>query len=273
MPDENAPPAQPPLDPEKPSIARTNDYLLGGSFNTPVDRAFAERILQVLPAARTMAVDNRNFLYRAVTYLVEHGVHQFLDLGSGVPTVGNVHQIARQHAPDAAVVYVDNDPLAVAQSRRLAAREPTTTVVVEADLRRPAAVLGHPAVRGVLDFTQPIAALMIGVLHFIPDHDQPGDIVAGYRDALPPGSYLGLSHLTVDTASAELRSQVHRCIAEYRHSTHSLVARTRSAVASWFTGLEIVSPGVTVTHSWRAAGDAPASPDHDLVLGAVARLP
>ncbi|WP_410583968.1 SAM-dependent methyltransferase [Amycolatopsis sp. lyj-108] len=272
MPDENAPPAQRPVDPEKPSIARTNDYFLGGSFNTPVDRAFAERVLQALPAARTMAVDNRNFLRRVVTHLVDTSVRQFIDLGSGIPTVGNVHQIARAHASDAAVVYVDNDPLAVAQSKQLLRDDPAT-VVIDADLRHPRDILDHPAVRGLLDFTQPVAVLMIGVLHFIPDHDHPGDILAGYRDALPPGSYLALSHLTDDTAPPEVQAQVRRCIAEYHHSANSLVARTRDTLSSWLEGLEIVAPGITVAASWRPDGNAPTGHDHDLALSAVARLP
>ncbi len=272
MPDGNAHPAERPLDPEKPSVARAHDYFLGGSFNTPVDRAFAEHVLDILPASKTMALDNRNFLRRVVTYLVDNGVRQFIDIGSGIPTVGNVHHIARALSPGVPVVHADNDPVAVTQSRLLLRDDPVT-VVVDADLRHPTGILDHPTVRGLLDFSQPIGLVMIAVLHFIPDHDNPAAIITAYRDALPPGSYLALSHLTHDTAPPELHDQVQRCISAYHNSTNPLTARTRDTLATWLTGLDLVPPGITVANSWRPDDASSTGPDHDLVLGAVARLP
>ncbi|WP_020634974.1 SAM-dependent methyltransferase [Amycolatopsis alba] len=275
MPDANTPPAHRSLDPEKPSIARVNDYFLGGSFNTPVDRAFAARALRALPAMKTAAMANRHFLRRVVTYLVENGVRQFVDLGCGIPTVGGVHHVARAltpDTPDTAVVYVDNDPIAVAQSKRLLRDDPAT-VVLDADLRHPTEILDHPAVHGLLDFTRPIAVLMIGVLHFIPDRDNPHRILAGYRDNLPRGSYLALSHLSDEAASPELQAQVRDGIRTYQNDAGPLAARSHATLASWLTELEIIPPGITIANAWRATTNDPTGTDHDLVLGAVARLP
>ncbi|MEV6906056.1 SAM-dependent methyltransferase [Amycolatopsis sp. NPDC051071] len=183
------------VDPERLSVARAHNYFLGGSFNTPVDRAFAEHVLEILPASKTMALDNRNFLSRAIAYLIENGVRQFIDIGSGIPTAGKVHHIARALSPDVTVVYADNDPVAVAQSKLLLRDDPAT-VAIDADLRHSADILDNATVRGHHDFSQPIGLLMIAVLHFIPDHDDP----AAYRDALPPASYIALSHLIDETA-------------------------------------------------------------------------
>ncbi|WIY05597.1 SAM-dependent methyltransferase [Amycolatopsis mongoliensis] len=262
---------RPAVDPEKPSVARAYDWFLGGSTNTPIDRTFAERILTVLPPAKTMAVDNRNFLRRAVTYLVDAGVRQFIDIGSGIPTVGNVHQVARDLAPDAKVVYVDNDPVAVAQSRLLL-REDSATTVIDADLRHPEAILDHPGTRALLDFDQPIALLMIAVLHFIPDRDDPAGIIDAYRDALPRGSYLALSHLTDETAPPELRRQVRTCIELYQNSASPLVARTRATLSQWLDGLDLVPPGVTIANQWKPDTSPPTGSEHDLVIAGLARL-
>lgn len=272
MSNENTPSDTPPVDPEKPSVARAYDWFLGGSTNTPIDRAFAERILEVLPPAKTMAVDNRNFLRRAVTYLVERGVRQFVDIGSGIPTVGNVHQVARDLDPDVKVVYVDNDPVAVTQSRLLLREDPATTVI-DADLRRPEAILHHHDVRALLDFAQPIALLMIAVLHFIPDRDDPAGIIAAYRRTLPPGSYLALSHLTDETAPPDLREQVRTCIDLYQDSASPLVARTRRTLARWLDGLALVPPGITIANQWNPDGSPHSGPEHDLVIAGLARLP
>ncbi|SFW74846.1 SAM-dependent methyltransferase [Amycolatopsis australiensis] len=260
------------VDPEKPSVARAYDWYLGGSTNTPIDRAFAERILTVLPPAKTMAVDNRNFLRRVVTYLVDAGVRQFIDIGSGIPTVGNVHEVARDLAPDVNVVYVDNDPVAVTQSRLLLRDDPATTVI-DADLRYPDAILNHPDTRAVLDFDSPIALLMIAVLHFIPDRDDPAGIIAAYRDALPRGSYLALSHLTDETASPELRRQVRTCIDLYQNSASPLVARTRHTLSQWIDGLTLIPPGVTIANQWNPESLPPSGSDHDLVIAGLAQLP
>ncbi len=219
-----------------------------------------------------MALDNRNFLRRAVTYLVENGVRQFIDIGSGIPTVGNAHHIARALSPGVAVVYADNDPVAVAQSKLLLRDDPAT-VAIDADLRYPADILDNTTVRGHLDFDQPIGLLIIAVLHFIPDHDDPATILAAYRDALPPASYIALPHLTDETAPPDLHGQVRRCIDTYQSSASPLVTRTRSTLADRLTGLHLVTPGITVANHWLPDSEPADGPDHDLVLGAVARLP
>lgn len=272
MSNEETPSDTPTVDPEKPSIARAYDWFLGGSTNTPIDRAFAERILQALPPAKTMAVNNRNFLRRVVTYLVENGVRQFIDIGSGIPTVGNVHHVARDLDPDVKVVYVDNDPVAVTQSR-LMLRDDPATMVIDADLRHPETILGHHDVRALLDFTQPIALLMIAVLHFIPDHDDPAGIIAAYRDTLPGGSYLALSHLTDETAPPDLREQIRTCIDLYQNSASPLVARTRHTLSQWLNELVLVPPGITVANQWNPEGSPQSGPEHDLVIAGIARLP
>ncbi len=272
MSNENAHSDARPVDPEKPSVARAYDWYLGGSTNTPVDRAFAERILQILPPAKTMALDNRNFLRRVVGYLVEHGVRQFIDIGSGIPTVGNVHQVARALAPDVKVVYVDNDPVVVTHSRRLLHKDPAITVV-DADLRHPNDIFYDSAVRDLLDFEQPIALLMIAVLHFIPERDDPARIIADYRDALPAGSYLALSHLTDETAPPELHAQVRVCIDTYQDSASPLIARNRDTLRGWLDGLPLVAPGITVANLWHPDDRPDHGPDHDLVIAGLAHIP
>ncbi len=268
---ENAQPDERPVDPEKPSVARAYDWFLGGSTNTPIDRAFAERILEILPPAKTMAVDNRNFLRRVVAHLVDRGVRQFIDIGSGIPTVGNVHQVARALDPDVKVVYVDNDPVAVTQSRLLL-HDDSDTTVIDADLRHPDNILSAPATRQLLDFDQPIALLMIAVLHFVPDRDDPAGILAAYRDRLPAGSYLALSHLTDETAPADLRDQVRACIDTYQDSASPLVARDRRTITDWLGGLHLIAPGITVANRWNPDDAAPSGPEHDLVIAGLAQL-
>ena len=178
-----------------PNPARIYDYLLGGKDNFPADRQVAEQLLAIAPVARDVVEDNRAFLRRAVRVLTrEAGIRQFIDLGSGLPTQGNVHEIAQAIAPDARVVYVDNDAMVVTHSRALLAGN--NTVAIQADLREPDRILGHPEVRELIDFHQPIALLLMAILHFIPDDEDPLGIVARFRDALPTGSYLAISHGT-----------------------------------------------------------------------------
>lgn len=272
MSNEETPCDTPTVDPEKPSIARAYDWFLGGSTNTPIDRAFAERILQVLPPAKTMAVDNRNFLRRVVTYLVENGVRQFIDIGSGIPTVGNVHQVARDLDPDVKVVYVDNDAVAVTQSR-LMLREDPAAMVIDADLRHPETILGHHDVRALLDFDRPIALLMIAVLHFIPDRDDPAAIIAAYLARLPPGSFLALSHLTDESVPPDVRDQVRTCIDLYQDSASPLVARTRHTLSEWLDKLTLVPPGITIANQWNPDRNPHSGPEHDLVIAGLAQLP
>src|ERR1700730_5333488 len=182
-------PAEP--DVTHPNVARMYDYLLGGGANTAVDRAAADAAEQAWPYLRQGARVQRGVLGRAVRFLTMQGVDQFLDLGSGIPTVGNVHEIAHRHNPDARVAYVDYEPVAVAHARRLLFDNPVVSIT-QADIRRPDEVLA--TVRNLLDFSRPIAILAMAILHFLPDDDDPQGMLASYRDACVPGSYLAISH-------------------------------------------------------------------------------
>ncbi|MGX7824410.1 SAM-dependent methyltransferase [Actinokineospora sp. 24-640] len=231
-------------DTETPHPARIYDYLLGGACNFAADRAFAEKVTSAVPGAATAARINRAFLRRAVRFALEHGVDQFLDLGSGIPTVGNTHEVAE----GARVVYVDHDAIAVAHSRECL-RECATADIVAADLRDSAAVLA--AARSLLDFTRPVALLTVAVLHFVDDAEA---ALAPYRAALAPGSLLALSHATHDHASAE----VDEATRMYAATATPGVTRTKAEVTALLAGLDVVAPGVVWTSQWR-----PETPDPD----------
>jgi O-methyltransferase involved in polyketide biosynthesis len=193
------------FDPNVPNVARIYDFLLHGKDNYAADREAARELLAAIPGAAAAARDNRAFLSRAVRFLAcEAGIRQFIDLGTGLPTQGNVHEIAQATEPLAHVVYADNDPVVVTHAAALLADSLKVTAV-QADLRNPDHLLSLPAVRALIDFTQPVAVLMIAVLHFVPDHDDPWSIVARYTSMLPPGSYLVLSHVTGDGTPADAR--------------------------------------------------------------------
>lgn len=258
------------VDIEKPSVARAYDWYLGGSSNTAVDREFAERVAKLIPA-KVMALDNRNFLRRCVTRLLDLGVRQFIDIGSGIPTVGNVHEVAQSLYPDTRVVYVDNDAVAVTQSWMLLEGN-DHAMVVHADLRQPSEIVGNAQVREFLNFEEPTAILMIAVLHFIADSDNPDDLIASYCAALGPGSYLALSHLTDETAPPDLRAQIQYCVDTYRESTSSLTSRGRATLAHWMRNLEVVEPGITAVPQWHPDDDTPHGPEHELVIGAAGRI-
>jgi hypothetical protein len=248
-----------------PNPARIYDYLLGGKDNFPADREVADQILAIAPVARDVVEDNRAFLRRAVRHLAgQAGIRQFIDLGSGLPTQGNVHEIAQATAPDARVLYVDNDPMVVTHSRALLAGD--NTVAIQADLREPETILEHPEVRELIDFGQPVALLLMAILHFIPDDQDPYGIVARFRDALPAGSYLAISHGTRDVpqrpdmspeAMAEMGAKVERL---YQLTTASLVTRTRAQVERFFDGLELLDPGVVEIQLWRPDDDGSLLP-------------
>jgi hypothetical protein len=209
--------------------------------------------------------DNRAFLRRAVRFLTrEAGIRQFVDLGSGLPTQGNVHEIAQAIAPDARVVYVDNDAMVVTHSRALLAGN--NTVAIKADLREPDSILEHPEVRELIDFSQPVALLLMAILHFIPDDEDPFGIVARFRDALPAGSYLAISHGTRDIPArpdmsaeemAEMGAKVEQL---YQLTTASLVTRTRTQVERFFDGVELVDPGLVELQLWRPDEQGSALP-------------
>ena len=239
-----------------PNPARIYDYLLGGKDNYPADREVAEQVLAIAPVARDIVRDNRAFLRRAVRFLTgEAGIRQFIDLGSGLPTQGNVHEVAQAIAPDARVVYVDNDPMVVTHARALLAGD--NTLAIEGDLRKPDEVVGHPEVRELIDFDQPVALLLLAILHFIPDDQEPLAIMARFRDALPAGSYLAISHGTRDIParsdmSAEAMAEMGTRVEElYQETTAFIVTRTREQVARFFDGFELVEPGLVEIQRWR----------------------
>ncbi len=235
----------------RPNAARIYDYLLGGGQNLAVDHAAAEHVLDNFPDAALAARSNRAFLRRAVTFLAGRGIDQFLDIGSGLPTVGNVHEVARGINPRARVVYADNDPVAVRYSREILAEEEGEgargVAVIEGDLRDPATILGHPETSRLLDLRRPLGLLLVAVLHFIPDDDEARRAVRAVREAIAPGSYVVLSHGTQDGLPPDT---IARFEAIYRHSTHPTIARPRARIAALFEGLDVVEPGIVPTPLW-----------------------
>ncbi|MFF5183026.1 SAM-dependent methyltransferase [Streptomyces sp. NPDC000345] len=236
------------IDTSKPHPARMYDYFLGGKDNYEVDQEAAEQFIKAAPEVREAVRANRRFMHRAVRHVVaEGGVRQILDIGTGLPTEPNVHQIARAVAPETRVAYVDNDPIVSAHSRTLLDDDDTNTAVVLADLRDPRAILAHPEVRKVIDFDQPVALLLVAILHFVTEAEDPDGIVATLLDALPAGSYLVLSHATVDIHDTEREDAVK----VYNNATATMNPRGRGRVLDFFGDLELVDPGLVLVPDWR----------------------
>lgn len=254
---------------DQPSPARVYDYWLGGKHNFDADRALADKAVAFWPELPKVMRVNRAFLQRAVRYLISAGIRQFLDLGSGIPTRGNVHEIAQQGDTGAKVVYVDLDPLAVAYSRAMLA-DNELAIVVQADLREPGPMLESDMVRSMLDLREPVAVMMMALLHFLPDDEEAAEVVAGYRDALVPGSYLALSHGCSDGCE----EQAARLEELYHRSGMPFALRSRAAAAKLFDGFQLVEPGVVPTPLWRPDDEETAA---DLTpfpgIGGVGRLP
>ncbi|WP_091455233.1 SAM-dependent methyltransferase [Actinokineospora iranica] len=247
------------MDPERPHQARVYDYLLGGACNFEPDRIFAEKFLAAMPHVGIAARLNRHFLQRAVRYCLDQGIHQFLDLGSGIPTVGNVHETA----PGAHVVYVDKDPIAVACGD-VELRDVPTAETVHADLCDPDAVLGSAAVRNLIDFTKPVAVLMVAVLHYIPD---PHPAITRYVAEMAPGSFLVLSHGTGD-GNPDNGEDVVRL-----HEGAGVLPspRTHAEVTALCADLHLVPPGVVWTPLWRPDSAPITNPTDAMSYAAVAR--
>jgi S-adenosyl methyltransferase len=254
------------VDAETPNAARVYDYLLGGAHNFEADRRFADEVAKMAPA-REFARNNRAFLQRVVRHLVHDAdIRQFLDLGSGIPTVGNVHEVAQDASPDCRVVYVDIEPVAFAHCN-LILRDNQLATAIHADLQHPATVLSHPRTQQLLDFSQPIAVLMCAVLHFIPDDADPLGIISAYRQALCPGSYLVVSHGTDDDHPPE----VARAADMYKETKTPGTARTREQITRFFDGFTLVDPGVVYTAQWRPqSGVTTTDPTQSLCYGGVA---
>ncbi|HEX7661190.1 MAG TPA: SAM-dependent methyltransferase [Pseudonocardiaceae bacterium] len=242
----------PPLNDKVANSARMYDYFLGGSHNFSIDRKTADMMDSVYPGTRMTARANRAFLRRVVKYLVSEGVDQFLDLGSGVPTVGNVHEIAQAKLPGARVVYVDVEPVAVKAAQRLLADNPDATTI-RADLRDTHAILNHPDLRALLDLSRPVAVLVMSVLHFVPDSDDPNAVIADYRDAIVPGSFLALSHGTDAPVRAETvpASAMEGLMKIFAANESSVTLRSPERITQLFEGFELVEPGLVPIFDWR----------------------
>ncbi|WP_419997836.1 SAM-dependent methyltransferase [Streptomyces boninensis] len=254
------------IDISRPHPARIYDYLLGGKDHYDVDRQAGEELAAAAPEARIGLRANRAFLQRAVRYVVGSGIRQILDIGTGLPTAPNIHETAHETAPDVRVVYVDNDPIVRAHADALLTGSGATSVVL-ADLRDPQAILDHPDVRRVLDFDEPVALILLAVLHFLTEADQPRQVVATLRDALPPGSFLVLSHATGDFADRRDAQAV------YNKASAGLNLRTRAEIEPFFDGFTLVDPGLTQVPFWRPDTTPPARFNDIGIYAGVARKP
>ncbi|MBW4716441.1 SAM-dependent methyltransferase [Saccharothrix obliqua] len=244
------------VDVSVPSIARAYDFMLGGAHNFAVDREIALKIDRMMPGLRAGARVNRAFLGRAVRFMVDQGVRQFLDIGSGIPTVSNVHEVAQGIDPECRVVYVDRDPIAVAHSELMLA-DNDRAAIVRADMRDVAGILDSPQARRLLDLDQPVGLLMMLMLHWIPDEWDPGALVAAYRDALPAGSYFAASHVSADHAGRSM----HRAAEMIKDSgsRDQMTVRSHAEVLALFDGFELVEPGLVGCAEWRPGGPGDVS--------------
>lgn len=257
------------IDTDTPNIARVYDFLIGGKDNFAVDRQVAEMALAIAPDGPKTARANRMFLQRVVHYLAaQAGIRQFLDIGSGLPSHGNVHEIAQQVDAGAPVVYVDNDPVVLVHGRAMLATNPSTTVI-QGDIRRPEEILGNAELREFIDFSQPVGLLLLAILHHVNDDEDPAGIAARLRHALPPGSYVAISHFLNP-------GQEHPDVAEQAVAGEKLFNeklgtgrwRTREEVLSYFGDLDLLEPGLVPLPLWRSPGD----PDDVPLLGQGAKL-
>lgn len=249
-------------DVDRPNMARLFDYYLGGAHNFAVDREFAEQTMRQVPTAEIVQ-HTRAFLRRAVRVCVAAGIRQFLDLGSGIPTAGNVHEVAQQVDPTCRVVYVDNEPTTVAHSRAML-RDNPGAAIAEADIRDVDAVLASPEVRDLLDLTRPVAVLMVAILPYVGDDDRPAELVARYRDAIVDGSHLVISHLTAD----EQPELVEKLVEVAAETMVPVVARSKSELEPLFAGFELLEPGLVLATRWRGEGE-PESSAEAVAYGAV----
>jgi SAM-dependent methyltransferase len=260
----------PEIDTSKANVARVYDYWVGGDHNFQADRDLARTIIALDPNIRATMRANRAFLGRAVRFLAgEAGIRQFLDIGSGIPTANNVHQVAQDTAPGSRVVYVDKDDVVVAHSRLILADNPDATVV-QADLREPARILGDPGTQLLLDFSQPVALFLVAVLHFIPDNEEARRIVAELRDALAPGSYLVICHTCRDQ-QPNLASSFENVY--NKRVAGELIMRSRDEIAALCEGFTLLEPGLVWIPQWRpdSPDDVPEDPSKYWALVGVAR--
>ncbi|MFD5096609.1 SAM-dependent methyltransferase [Amycolatopsis thailandensis] len=240
---------------DKVSVGRVYDYLLGGTHNYAVDQAFAEKQLAVLPEIRDFARANRAFLGRAVRFMVDQGIRQFVDIGSGLPTQGNVHEVADEVAPgESRVVYIDNEPIARAHAQILLEQtaDPNRHAALDADFFDQGLLWERVLDTGLIDRTQPIGLLLVALLHFMPDEQNPHATLGFHRAMLPPGSFLAVSHIHVAPEDVETQNAGKQVAAEYgRRTNHTAIMRSREQVAEFFGDLELVDPGLVWLPQWR----------------------
>jgi SAM-dependent methyltransferase len=264
------------VDITRPSIARVYDFMLGGKDNFAIDRMAAERALAVTPDGPEAGRASRAFLRRVVRHLAaEAGIRQFLDVGSGLPTQGNVHEIAHQVDPSIHVVYVDNDPMALAHGRALLADE-TTTTVIEADVRRPDDILKHPVTNEYIDFTRPVGLLLLSILHHLHDDEDPAGVAARMRDALPSGSYLAIAHFRdPGAAHPEVSAKAKEVERIFNQTLGTGRWRTQEEILGYFGDFELLEPGLVPMAEWRPDSDEPPeqTDTYHTFVGGVARKP
>jgi hypothetical protein len=256
----------PGFDPSVPSPARMYDYYLGGKDNFPADREAAEQALSVVPFGREVARANRQFLVRAVMFMAREGIGQFIDLGTGLPTRPNVHEVARSIHPQARVLYVDNDPMVCSHARALLATN-DGVAAIQGDIRAPRAILDDPVTRAMIDFTRPVGVLFVAVLHFLTDIDQPWEQVAAFRWRMASGSMLAVSHITSDGTRPDVQATIQDV---YAKASAPAVFRTRHEIETSFGGLDLIEPGLVEVGAWRSLRRCPPAPLG--FLGGVARI-
>ncbi|GAA4074331.1 SAM-dependent methyltransferase [Actinomadura miaoliensis] len=255
------------VDVSRPSAARVYDHMLGGKDNFEVDREAARKILDVAPEMADVALENRRWLVRVVQYMIRQGIAQFIDLGSGLPTQDNVHEVAQRERPDARVVYVDRDPMVLSHARALLG-SPDLTAYVHADIRDVAGVFESPEVGRLIDPSRPVGLLAVAVFHFIADEDDPAGLARRYFERLPGGSMVAISAWPSDDLSEDLRQRVRE---NFTNVPSPLHPRPRAKIAELFDGLKIVEPGLVSVSDWPTPGQAPPSPVR--TFGGVAHVP
>ncbi|MCE7006681.1 SAM-dependent methyltransferase [Kibdelosporangium philippinense] len=276
------PPPLPPIGPrsydsEMPNASRMYDYYLGGAMNFTADRELAERAKTVLPCTPSLARLNRSWLRRVVNVCLDEGIDQFLDLGSGIPTVGNVHEIVQRRAPQGRVMYVDYDATAVTHARKLL-KGNENAGILHADIRDPDTVLEAPEVRALLDFSRPIGLLMVGILLYVGEEYSPAGLVAAYRDACAPGSLLPISVITTQIVAERdpvTHKQILDLIAVYADASEQIRDWSKADLAAWFTGMDLLEPGITILPEWRPDGSLEADNDSEarlLGIGGMGRV-
>ncbi len=254
------------VDPRVPNVARMYDYALGGKDNFPADRAAMDQVFAGVPYGNRPALENRAFLGRAVRIIAEAGIRQFVDLGSGLPTQRNVHEVAQEVAPESTVVYVDYDPVAVVHSKVLLGGS-SSAAAIQADMRDAEDILGRPELDDLVDLRKPVCVLMVAMLHVVPDADDPWGLVARYRDAIAAGSYLVISHITSEGQPVEYVDTIRKV---FERAREPMVPRAAAEIRRFFDGFDILEPGLVPVPEWRPDEDL-TEPATGLVIGGVGR--